>query len=68
MNLLFLITTFTAFSFMVLFTMEYFNIIEILRNKFSTSEKKINKTIFHAVTVFVTMLVLNLILIFLLLN
>jgi len=68
MNLLFLITTFTAFSFMILFAMEYFNVIEILRNKLSTGERKINKTLFHAVTVFVTMLVLNLILIFLLLN
>jgi len=68
MNLLFLITTFTAFSFMILFAMEYFNVIEILRNKLSTGEREINKTLFHAVTVFVTMLVLNLILIFLLLN
>jgi len=68
MNLLFLITTFTAFSFMILFAMEYFNVIEILRNKLSTGGRKINKTLFHAVTVFLTMLVLNLILIFLLLN
>jgi len=68
MNLLFLITTFTAFSFMVLFAMEYFNVIETLRNKLSTGERKINKTLFHAVTIFLTMLVLNLILIFPLLN
>lgn len=68
MNLLFLITTFTAFSFMVLFAMEYFNVIEKLRTKLTIGERKINKTIFHAVTVFVTMLILNLILIFLLLN
>jgi hypothetical protein len=68
MNLLFLITTFTAFSFMILFAMEYFNVIETLRTKLSTGGRKINKTLFHAVTVFLTMLVLNLILIFLLLN
>jgi len=68
MNLLFLITTFTAFSFMVLFAMECFNVIEILRNKLSTDESRINKTLFHAVTVFLTMLILNLILIFPLLN